>query len=804
MMSNYFKIAIRSLIRFQGYAAINLIGLSLGLTAGIMILLYVMDELSYDNFHTKIDRIYRVESQFSSNASTSQDGSMETNGWGVGNTLRKDFPEVEAVLYSRRTFLMVRFEGRNISERIHFASPEFFQIFDFPLKKGNVKKCLTDPYSVVITEEMEKKYFPGQDALDQILVMADTLQFVVTGVMESIPVNSHIQVDMLISFATYQAVINPAFDYDQGWGNINMRNYVLLKEGINVENFKAKAKNIYAERAAGLMKEWGVQANVVFTPLKTLYLTAKNGNGFGPLGSLNRIYLISGIALFVILLACINFINLTTARSVYRAREVGVRKLSGSSRVTLISQFLCESFLLTLMGLIIAIAFTTLLLPFFNQLLAKNYSVGSLLDPAVALAIIGLLIAITILSGYYPAWVMSGMRPVQVLKGKLHTGSRAVKLRRALVIFQFAISVSLVLGTFIVMNQLNYMQQQDLGFNKDQVFVLRAPPIKPINPNYYEAFKDQIQSLALVEDVSYTSSVPGTPGWQGQMAYPEGRSGDDAISVEYIAVDDHFINTMGLEILAGRGFDKQRPTELKDGLILNETAAWQFGWGTEEAIGKKITSPSGYPEGKVIAVVRDYHQFGLQQEVGPITMDFNPENCNLYAIRYKGANTQELITLLNALWQKNFPAYDFNYLFLSEDFERQYQSEQRLAQVLAFFAVVTIVIAVIGLLGLVSFMVATRTKELGVRKVLGASVLNITSLLSKEFVVLIVVANIIAIPLVWHYANQWLQNFANRDVVDPMVFVFSLLITLSITLLTISIQTVKAALTDPVKSLRYE
>ena len=805
MLLNYYKIAIRSLIRFKGYAAINLVGLALGLTAGIMIMLYVLDELSYDNFHTRIDRIYRVESQFISNRSTDVGGSMETNGWGVGQVLRKEFPEVEEALYMRRTFLLINYRGKAFSERMYFASPEYFRIFTFPLKKGNPEKALVDPYSVVITEEMEKKYFNGQDALNKTLVLADTLQFIVTGVMAAIPSNSHIQLDMLISFSTYPGAINPDFDYDKGCGNINMHNYILLKEGVDAKTFKEKAKNIYTERAGGMLKDWGVRANVVFAPLRNLYLTAKNGNGLGPLGSIDRVLLVSGVAIFVILLACINFINLTTARSVYRAKEVGLRKLAGSTRPGLIRQFICESFVLTMIGLIIATAFTGLLLPLFNQLLAKNYSVASLMDPSVVLGIAGLVLVVTFLSGYYPAWVLSGLRPVEVLKGKLKSSSTGVQMRRGLVIFQFAISVSLVLGTLIVLNQLNYMQQQELGFARDQVFVVHAPPVKSANPNFYETFKDQIKALAMVDEVTYTSSVPGNPGWPGQICYPEGRSGDDAISVEYMGIDEHFIKTMGLEMIAGRGFDKQRMAELKDGLILNETAVWMFGWASpEDAIGKKITSPSGYPEGEVIGVVKDYHQFGLQQDIGPIAMDFNPQSCDLYAIRYKAANTSEVIASINDLWLRNFPAYDFNYFFLDEDFARQYQSEQRLARVLGLFAIITIVIAVIGLLGLVSFMVATRTKEIGVRKVLGADVFQITSLLSKEFIMLIVVANFISVPMVWYFASQWLQNFANREAVDPLIFVITLLLALAITFVTISFQTAKAAMTDPVKSLRYE
>ena len=806
MLNNYLKIAFRSLVKFKGYTAINLIGLALGLMAGILIMLYVLDELSYDHFHSKRDRIFRVETQMYSNKSTGDSGSMETNGTPIGNVLRKDFPEVEAVLYTRNgSFLMVNHEGKRIPERIHFASPEFFDIFSFELKRGNPKKALNDPYSVVITEDMEKKYFPGQDALNKTLIVNDSMHFIVTGVMRNIPSNSHIQLDMLMSFSSYTDVINRSFSYDNGWGNINVRNYVLLKEGTDAKAFATKAKNIYRDHAAGMLKDWGVEANVVFAPLPTLYLTAKNGNGLGPLGSMERLYLVSGISMFVILLACINFINLSTARAVYRAKEVGLRKVVGSTRSSLIHQFLSESLILTLIALIIAIAFSGMLLPLFNQLLNKNYDLSSLLDLDILLGIAILILLVTLLAGYYPAMIMSGMRPAEVLKGKLHTSSRGVQLRRALVIFQFFISVSLLLGTFIVLNQLSYMQKQDLGFAKDEIFVVKADRVNPANPSAFETFKNELKSLAIVEEVTYTNSLPGNPGWVGQIAYPEGRSGDEAISVEYMAIDEHYIRTLGLELLAGTGFEGDRKAELKGGLILNETAVSDFGWASPaEAVGKMITSPSGYPAGKVIGIVKDYHQFGLQQNIRPIAMAYDPRNSNVYAIRYQASNTQQLINQIEALWQKNFAGYDFNYFFLDQDFERQYQAEQRLAKVFGLFAVITIIIAMIGLLGLISFMVVSRTKEIGVRKVLGADVIHITSLLSKEFLVLVVIGNIIAFPIDWYFADQWLQTFANRNEINPMIFVITLTIAVAITLITISFQTVKAAMTDPVKSLRYE
>jgi putative ABC transport system permease protein len=801
MLSNYFKIAIRAFLRFKGYTTINLIGLALGLTAGLLIILYVSDELSYDKFHSNLSRIYRVESEFVNNSSGSS-GRMESNAWPIGHLLRTNYPEVEAVAYTRgASAMLINHEGRRIRQANFFVSPEFLKIFSFPLVKGNPDKALDEPYSIVISESMENKYFAGQSGLNKSITLADTLQFVVTGVMKDVPSNSHIQADMFLSFATFQKMF-PDFSYNDGWGNMNMRNYLMLKEGVDAEAFFAKARNIYMDNAASAFENWGVKAYVAFAPLKTLYLTTKSGNGMGSVGSMDRLYLVGAIAVFVILLACINFINLATARSVYRAKEVGLRKVVGSSRRGLIQQFLSESFLLTILALLVALAFSGLALPLFNQLLNKQYAMMTLLSPPMVSGMVVLIVIVSILSGYYPAWAISGLRPVEVLKGKSQSSARGSSLRRFLVVFQFVISIGLVLGTLIVLDQLSFMQKQELGFNKDEIFVINAARVNAKEKNGFEVFKNELAAISIVNDVSYSNAVPGTQGWPGQVAYPEGKTGDAAVTVEYVAVDDQYLQTLGLTLVAGRNFELDRKAQLEDGLVLNETAVARFGWTSpEEAIGKKITSPSGYPAGEVIGVVRDYHQLGLQQGIGPIVMDYNPGNSFLYAIRYRAADSEALLTQTAALWEKHFSGNDFNYFFLDENFEKQYQSEQRLAKVFGLYAVITVIIALVGLLGLVSFMVTARTKEIGVRKVLGADVTSIVTLLSREFIVLVLIGNAVAIPIAWYFASSWLENFAIRTAIDPLIFILTLFVALVVTLATISIQTIKAAVADPVKSL---
>lgn len=805
MLINYLKIAIRTLLKFKEYAAINLIGLGLGITTGIFILLYVTDELSFDRFHEKADRVYRVGTDMVDIRSGEVNGSIETNGWPIGALLMEEYPEVEAVVYTRNgSNLPIIHEGKRYEERIYYASRDFFNLFDFQFKSGNPATALGEPNSVVITESLEKKYFGDKNALGKMMIFSDTLSFLVTGVMKDLPTQSHMQFDALISFDTYLQ-INKSFSFDGGWGNLNVRNYILLKEGVDKDKFFAKARNLYMDHVKADMEKYGMYMYLGFEPLSDIYLKSKRGNGMGPSGSQDRVYMVSGIALFVILLACINFVNLTTARSTYRAKEVGLRKVSGSSRGALIRQFLSESLIMVLVSLSLALALFGVLSPMFNELMGKSYSLTSLLHPQFLTGLLGLLIGITLLSGYYPAMVLSGLRPVEVLKGKLHASSRGVQLRRSLVGFQFMISAVLIVFTLVVNDQLDFMKNQDLGFSGDQVLVVnvtKLPSQEFIKP---ASFKNELGQMAWVDKVTYCNALPGKPGWVGQWARAEDKSAEETIGVEYMSIDEDYLTTLDLTLLAGRNFNPDVPAELEDGLIINETAVHAMGWESPaDAIGKKITSPSQHPAGTVIGVVKDYNEFGLQQKVYPMTMDYAPAYSRYFAIKYNATNTEDLLTSVGILWKSYYEGYDFEYFFLDENFERQYQSEQRLSKVFNIFSGGSILIAVIGLFGLVSFMVVTRTKEIGIRKVLGANVFNILKLLSTEFMWLVLIANMVAIPVVWYFANEWLQGFAYRTNLNWLLFAAPILGALAITLITVGIQTVKAAMADPVESLRYE
>ena len=807
MLFNYFKIALRTLARHKGFASINIIGLALGLTSGILIMIFVLDELSFDTFHTKADRIMRAGTDMTDVNTGAVNGTIETNGWPIGKLMEQNFPEVEKVVYISNSSMQVNHDNKRFDERLFYVGDAFFNMFDFPLLKGDVNTALTKPYSIVLTESAEKKYFGDGDALGKTMTLNDSLLFLVTGVMRDVPRQSHMQFSMLISFSTYETR-NSGFSYDDGWGNLNVRNYVLLKEGVDTEALKAKVANLYMDHVKDEMKQWGMYMYVRMESLSDVYLKTKRGNGMGPLGSLDRLYIVSGIALFVILLACINFVNLATARSTHRAKEVGLRKVVGSSRASLIQQFLGESFVLTVISLIVAIALLGIVLPLFNLVLNKDYSLSWLTHPSVLIGMAALVGIITLLAGYYPAVVISSLRPSEVLKGKLTTSQRGIRLRKFLVVFQFSISTGLIICTFTILSQLDYMLNRNLGFNSHQVLVIDADKVSDrggMGLNATSPFKHALQQLTSVEGVTFTNAVPGKPGWMGQWAHAADRPDDGSIGMEYMAIDEDYLKTLGLTLVAGRNFELNRPSEIEEGLIINETAVDKLGWGTpEDAIGRKIDSPSKHPAGTVIGVVKDYHEEGLQELIYPMAMDYNPSRSRYYAIKFKPTGTTDLLKEMETLWKKHYDGFDFKYFFLDENFAKQYRSEERLANLFTAFSAITVVIAMMGLVGLISFMVNTRTKEIGIRKVLGASVASITQLLSKDFLRLVFIAIVIATPLAWYLMKGWLDKFAYRTDTNLWMYAAAGFITLGIALFTVSFQSIKAALTNPTNSLRSE
>lgn len=801
MFNNYLKIAIRNLRKRRGFTVINILSLALGIASGIFMLLYALDEFSFDTFHKDGDRIYRVNTVFVDQKSGIESFSS-SNGWPIGKILEDEFPEVEKVVYTINwPKLDIKKDEENLSPQMAYVGPGFFDVFSFETLKGSPSDALSKPYHAVISKNIEEKLFKGMDALGQEFLLNDSIPVVVGAVVMNAPGNSHIQFEVLLSQSTFEKLIGLE-DYMEGWGNINMGNYVLLKEGVDSEAFRKKAEMVYMDHAGDMMRSWGMEAKLFFEPMADIYLKSNSGNGLGPLGSIDRVNLVLGICIFTILLACINFINLTTARSVDRFKEIGLRKVVGSSRSNLIGQFMIEALVLTLIGLLISILLASLLMPTFNELVNKTYTLDMLINLEITIGLFGLVLLITILAGYYPSLHLSSLQPVKILKGKFRPDSTGLSLRKILVVFQFFISVSLALGTIIVLRQLEFMQQKELGFAKEEILVLNASKIPK---SRIESLKNELTNIPGIQVVSYSNGLPGRPGWMGQIAYQESKETENPVSVEYISVDQDYLKTMELSLIAGRFFDPERESDKLDGLVINEKAALLFGWSSpEEALGQKIVSPSKTPQGTVIGVVKDYHQLGLQNAIHGIAMDWAPEYSYWLSLRFEPGKVENVLADLNQKWINDFSGIEFKYFFLNEDFERLYQGEIRISKMLRLFAGLTLIISLIGLIGLVSFLIETKAKEISIRKVLGAGINQIIYVLSKEFIILVCIASFLAIPVVWYFGKNWLNNFAYRSDISMVYIAAVVFFAIGITLFIVGLQALRAAYRNTLLGLRSE
>ncbi|MGA2624187.1 MAG: ABC transporter permease [Bacteroidota bacterium] len=801
MLRNYVKIALRNILRHKGYSLINISGLSIGMAACILILLYVYNELSYDSFHEKKDRIYRVVTDAVGPESPTP-MKVSTNGWPLGRVLRSEFPEFERVIYARSWGVPVRQGDNYFYENTMFAEDGFFDIFTFPFLEGDPKTALRDPFTVVISQSMKKKYFGDSPALGESIVLGDTFHMTVTGVMADVPTRSHLEFDILASFATFSR-LDPNFEKNEGWFNWNMYNYALVREGVNMADLEKKVAGIYMTHAAEVFKSSGYQCTVKFQPLGAVYLDAGYANRLGPTGNASTVYVLLLVACFILLIAAINFMNLSTARSMLRGKEVGIRKAVGSARASLVLQFLAESFCTTAVSFIIALVLVGLFLPPFNELVGKKIGAGPLMSIGGTGVCVIFVVLVGLLAGSYPAVVLSGFRPIDVLKGRTSPALRGKRLRQFLVIGQFAISCFLMISTLMVLKQLRFMQSEKLGFAKEQVLVLDAKKSPwDLLTRVYETFKNDLLSHPGIVSTSAAWAFPGHDGWRGQIAFPEGGAKDASITIEFVPVDHDYARTMSLTVIAGRDFSRSFATDPQHAFLVNETAVKIMGWGTPQAaVGKKLAT-SGV-EGEVVGVVKDYHQHGLQERIGPIALAILPAYA-YFAIRFNAGDATGVVAHAQSVWKKHFGGYPSAYFFLDEDFDRQYRSEERLGAIAGIFSGLAIFIACLGLFGLAAFMVDQRAKEIGIRKVLGASIPGVALMLSKEFALWVVLANLLAWPLAYYVMKRWLEGFAYRMAFPLWVFPLVGVVTLAIAFVTVSFQSVKVARANPVDSLRYE
>jgi len=805
MFINYLKIALRNLLKHKGYSTINIFGLTLGMACCVLIMLYVQDELSYDRYHANAERIYRVSRQW-----TNQDGRISLHLGHIappfGPLLKSDFPAsvLEVTRFLRPGTPLVSYGDHHFQEsRFFFADSTVFSIFSWELISGDPMTALAEPNSVIISESTSKKYFGGEDAVGKVLRYNQQEDLKVTGVMRDIPENSHFQADFLCSFISFENAVG-AQNLERNWGSNNFATYILTPETFDPAAFMAQLPAFIDKHMGpapnGNRPSTGTQLNL--WPLSSIHLTSHLDSEVEPNSDVTYIYVYSAVALFVLLIACFNFMNLSTAHASRRAKEVGIRKVLGAYRLLLIRQFLGESILISFIALMVALGGVHLLLPWFNAFVAKSLALNYAGNWPGLLALASIAVIVGMAAGVYPAFFLSAFQPASVLKGETARGRAGLKFRSILVVTQFAISIALIVSMGIVYDQLEFMRKKNLGFDKEMIVYL------PANSRIREQFaglRDQLLSQPGITDVTISSRVPsgrlldsqgGTAEVGGDMRQITSRIAD-------IHVDHNFMKAYRVPFAAGRDFDINLASDSTEAFILNEVSIAAIGWSSaEESIGKRFQY--GGRTGKIIGVVRDFHFESLHQKIAPIVFLINPGRFNAVSVRIAAGHAENVLDILKDRWQLLRPSYPFIPQFVDEQFNRQYESEERLGLVFGIFSGLAVVIACLGLLGLASFVAERRTKEIGVRKVLGASIANIVFQLTKQFTLLVLVANLVAWPLAYFVMTSWLDGFAYRTNIGLFTFLFAGALAILVAFLTISYQAIRAAMANPVKSLRYE
>jgi len=785
MIRNYLKIALRNIRRHKGYSFINIAGLAIGMACCILILLWVQDELSYDRFHENGSDIYRVIQDIKF---ADHDTTWAITQGPLGPSLAADFPEIiNATRITGRRFRLT-YDDKSFDEILGMADGSIFEMFTFPLVKGDSATALSDPHSIVITEEMAEKYFGNEDPLGKTIKADNQWDFQVTGILKEVPHNSHLKFDFLIPFI-FGRELNYTVDR---WGNSQFRTYVQLQKGAPVEGVIQKISGYLFEKPT-IEKD----ARLNLQPLARIHLYS-NYEYDSAHGDITYVAIFSLIAFFILLIACINFMNLATARSGNRAKEVGMRKVSGAHKTDIVRQFYGESILLAFIALIVALTFVWLLLPTFNNLAAKELSLGVPGNLLVLLGLVGITLLTGVISGSYPALFLSSFQPVKILKASLQSGSKGSVFRKVLVVFQFALTIFLIICTIAVYNQLNYMRNMKLGYEKEYMIYkgmrgdVRAK---------FDSVKNELLQNPNILGVTASSNVP-TYGYtfSNSLWRWEGQDPDEEILMRAVFVDLDYFKTFGMEIVEGRSYSKELATDATEAIMVNEEAVKVM--GMESPIGKRLSI--GKNNMKIIGVVKNYHFRSLRQEIDPLILIYNPRPCGVLFARLRSENIPKTIGYMENIWKEFAPGHPFNYGFLDEAIDDLYRSEQRIGTILRYFSILAIFISCLGLFGLASFMAESRTKEIGIRKVLGASVSNIVLLLSREFTKWVLLANIIAWPVAYFAMYKWLQSYAYSTNIALWSFILSGAIALVIATVAVSYQSIKAAVTNPADSLRYE
>jgi len=805
MLKNYVKIAFRNLVRHKGYTFINIFGLATGIICCLLILVYVQDELSYDRYHEKADQIYRIV-----NAGVIRGNNIEiplvSGPWGPA--MVEELPEVLKAVRIKPpdSRWVIEYGEKKFPEKgLYFADPTFFEVFDVEMVVGNPGHVLDAPFSMVITEEMAEKYFGSEDPIGKIIVGDNWMNFNITGIMRKHPPSTHMNYDFLVNFETLNRVVDPINkqpyygNLAENWQNFRIYTYLLLDAHADPAVVEAKMQTLIEERLGRMLRTAGVELNPYLQKLTDIHLKSDLEGEIGPTGDESYIYIFSAVAIFILLIASINFMNLSTARSENRAKEVGIRKVVGADRVQLMKQFLGESIMFTLLSSVIAgIAVLFLLAP-FNTIAEKKISASNLINGQTISLLIGLVIIVGFVSGSYPAFLLSAFRPAEVLSGKKHKGASGGLLRKILVVVQFSISVFLIIGLSVIYSQMSFIKNRPLGYDKENI--LAVPLSDPAPRSTYQSYKTTLLSNTDVKSVSAASTLPG--GLFGvALLRPVGRPPNENLTVQIMTVDYDFIETLGIELHEGRDYSREFTTDLNRALLLNEEAVEQFGF--DSGLDKRLT-PGGLASLPVVGVLKDYYFKSLHQKIEPFALSLATEQAfNWVFIKTTEESMPEVMQFAEQEWRRINPGHPFEYTFVERENDMMYQSEMKLSRLFSIFTVIAIYIACLGLFGLASFTVVQRTKEIGMRKVLGASTRGIVLILSKEYVKWVVLANVFAWPFAYYFMRRWLEGFAYHTSLNIMAFFASGILALFIALLMVSFQTIKAAAANPVDSLRYE
>jgi putative ABC transport system permease protein len=799
MLKNYLKITLRNIKRNKVFSFINIAGLAIGMACCILIVNYIIFENSFDRFHKNADQIYRINTLLEFGG---RGGNLASTNHPIGTYLKDNYPEVlDSARFRRYMYgnTLVQYEENKFFEsRIYYADNSVFDVFTYPMIVGDPKTALKSPHSIVLTESKAKKYFGEDYPIGKILRLDNREDYKVTGVIRDTPRNTHFPFNMLLSFESFY-VSNPQLKGN--WtGDFEVHTFVLLMEDYDHKELEIKLPSIVEEKLGNIIKVVGGRVEYSIQPLTEIHLHSDLLNEPTGQSDISYIYAFSAIALFILLIACFNFMNLSTARSAKRAKEVGMRKVLGANKIKLVYQFLGESLILSTFAFIIAAGLAELSLPIIRSLTSVKLDIFFTDIPLFVMTSVGFVFVVGIAAGSYPAFFLSAFKPVRVLKGTSRTGPANYRFRSILVVFQFALSVFLIIGTVIILHQINFMKNRNLGFDKEHIVFVQI--LDDFVQSSTETIKEELVKLPGVVRASAVSHVPGH-GARHNAHLPEGFALGESIMMGRISGDSDFLTTFGIELVKGRNFSHEFSTDVTDSILINETAAEKIGW--EAPLGKQIFEllEEAVPR-TVIGVVRDFHTDSLHNPLEPICINQNSEEFSYVAVRLSPGDISRTMTLLEKKWKELDPTGTFDYAFLDDSLNGQYRAEERLGKIFTYFSILAIFIACLGLFGLASFTAEQKTKEIGIRKVLGAPVSEIVFLLSKEFTKWVIAANLLAWPIAYFVMNKWLQNFAFRISIGIGSFLLATSIALLIALITVSYQSLKAALANPIESLHYE